>query len=113
MAVVLLASAVVIREAGRIHDETKGAMLLHEAVEKGRHEKRAEPERLAEEWQERAGLFLRFPSWRLTLREKGGGLSGKGAGGDWEYSIEIRKFRPESFLRKITLLEKLGERDEN
>ena len=37
MAMVLLSVSVMLQQAARIHDETKAAMGLHEAVEKGRH----------------------------------------------------------------------------
>ena len=39
MAVVLFSLAALIENAGRIHDETISAMVLHEAVEKCRHER--------------------------------------------------------------------------
>ena len=39
MAVVLFSVAALIENAGRIHDETISAMVLHEAVEKCRHER--------------------------------------------------------------------------
>ena len=38
MAAVLLSISMMIHQAARIRDETVGAMGLHEAVEKGRHE---------------------------------------------------------------------------
>ncbi len=113
MAMVLVSEAVVIREAGRIHDETKGAMLLQEAVEKGRHEKGMELGELSEKLTEASGLMLRFPSWEMGLREQRGKLVGSGKGGEWQYSIEMEPFRPESFLRAVTLLELLGEKDED
>lgn len=39
MAVVLFSLAALIGKAGQIHDETAAAMVLHEGVEKCRHEK--------------------------------------------------------------------------
>ena len=39
MAVLLFGLGTMIMEAGRIHDEVTGAMVIHEAVEKSRHEK--------------------------------------------------------------------------
>ena len=42
MAAVLLSISMMIHQAARVRDETVGAMGLHEAVEKGRHEKGAE-----------------------------------------------------------------------
>ena len=42
MAVILFSLAALIGNAGRIHDETVSAMVLHEAVEKCCHEKNIE-----------------------------------------------------------------------
>lgn len=113
MAIVLTVCATVIRESGRMHDETKTAMLLHETVEKGRHEKGEELEELSEELEESVGLLLRFSSWDQSVREKNGRFTAEGEGGGWRYVIEMRRFRPESFLRSVTLLEELREDHEN
>ena len=47
--------------------------------------------------------YRRRDSERL-LQEKGEKRTGKAAGGRWEKQIEGTAFRPEVFLRKITLI---------
>lgn len=113
MAVVLLSLAVMLHEAGRIHDETKGAMNLHEAVEKGRHERKQEIGAVALKAEERMGLRLSFPSYQVSLKRGKGKIQGEGKGGSWRHEIESREFRPERFLRQITLIEGLGDKDED
>ena len=47
---------------------------------------------------------------RLSLREEGKWIRAAGRAENWEREIRLRRFRPETFLRKITLIEKLGKR---
>lgn len=113
MAIVLLCLCVMIRQAGNLRDETVGAMGLHEAVEKGRHEKGVEPERIASDVQRYMGAPMTFSGYRLHVSSHGKRIQGKGQGGGWSHEIEGKRFRPETFLRKITLIEGLGEKDED
>ena len=55
------------------------------------------------------GLLLSFPSYDISLEKKAETYVGQGKGGKWSRSIEIDAFHPEQFLRRITLLEGLGE----
>lgn len=112
MAVVLLAAACMIRTAGRLHDTTKGAMILHEMTEKYRHEKELLAEDGAGDLQDRGDLWMSFQEFALDIEEKGKWRQGKAEGGDWEHRIQMEVFRPETFLRRITLIEDLGEEDE-
>ena len=111
MAVVLLAVAVMLHEAGRIHDETKGAMNLHEAVEKGRHERYMDLEVIGLGAEENMGLRMTFPSYKIFLKYSFDRIQGEGRGGNWRKRIESREFRPERFLRQITLIESLGDKN--
>ena len=43
MAMVFFSVSAVMGQAGKLHDETAGSMVLHEAVEKARHERDADP----------------------------------------------------------------------
>ncbi len=109
MAMVFFSISVVFAQAGKMHDETAGAMVLHEAVEKGRHEKGAELARVGEAGQKRLRPLLAFPSYDISLKETNGTYQGLSEGGSWKRTIEMKAFRPEKFLRKITLVENLGE----
>lgn len=104
MAVVLFSLAALMGNAGRIHDETVSAMVLHEAVEKCRHEKGLNIREAEQFFKEHKGLQLRFTDFGISIQEKGEKRTGKATGGHWEKQIEGTAFRPEVFLRKITLI---------
>lgn len=112
MAVTLLAVATMLQAACRLHDRTVGAMVLHEMVETARHEKELDP---AEAARLGAGhMKLLFTEGSLELKKRGNALQGyaiqgKTGAGSWEKEIEGQCFRPETFMRRITLLEQLGE----
>ena len=100
-AVVILAVVTTIQAACGLRGRGVQAMVLHEAVETARHEKGL----TAQEVQtcfERTGV-------RLELQERGGTIDGQAAADRWEVRIQSTKFRPEEFLRRITLLEQLEE----
>ena len=104
MSVVLLSLAVFIGKAGQVHDETAAAMVLHEAVEKCRHEKNLRSQEAELFFRENKGLMLQFVDLHLSIQEKGEKRIGKVSGGKWKKQIEVKEFRPEQFLRKITLI---------
>ena len=70
MAMVLLSIAVMLQQAGRIHDETKAAMGLHEAVEKARHGSAKELQATGSAAQEHLGRLMFFPDCDLAIKEK-------------------------------------------
>lgn len=109
MAMVLLAVSVMIHQAARVHDKTAGAMGLHEAVEKGRHEKVADLDEIVSAVLEHMGNPMTFSQYEAQLERHGSHITGRGQGGNWFYEIEGKQFRPETFLRRITLIENLGE----
>lgn len=113
MAMVLLSISVMLQQAGRIHDEAKAAMGLHEAVEKGRHGSAKELDASVSGAQEHMGRLMFFPDCNLTIKERGQKICGEARGGKWEKKIEAERFRPEIFLRRITLIEGLVRDDGN
>lgn len=80
MAMVLLSIAVMLQQACRIHDETKAAMGLHEALEKGRHGSAKELEASVSGAQEHLGRLMFFPDCDLAIKEKGRGYTEKAEG---------------------------------
>lgn len=104
MAVVLFSLAALIGNAGRIHDETVSAMVLHEAVEKCCHEKKINVRDVEQFFKEHRGLRLRFTTFEISIQEKGEKRTGRATGENWGKQIEMTVFRPETFLRKITLI---------
>lgn len=113
MAVILFGIGTVITEAGRIHDQVSAGMTVHEAAEKVRHEKEMDLREAEEFFQRNKGLRLHMKDDRISLRKEGKWIHAAGRAEGWGKEIRIRRFRPETFLRKITLIEKLGEEDEN
>lgn len=113
MVVVLFSIAGVIRETGRIHDETAGAMVLFEAVEKGRHEKELGDQEAAAFSKRNRGLLLSSPSYEVEIESKAGKKKGKARSGNWKKEITMTPFRPETFLRRVTVIKNLGENDED
>lgn len=105
MSMVLLCLCVMIRQAGNLRDEAVGTISLHEAVEKGRHEKRTDPSAIASDVQRYMGHPMTFPEYQIHLIPQGKRIKGKGEGGLWSHEIGSKQFRPEKFLRKITLIE--------
>ena len=95
MAVLLFGLGTVIMEAGRIHDEVTGAMVIHEAVEKSRHEKELDLKEAASFFQANRGARLRLSGYRVYLMrtEK---LSGAGQ----PPGTGKRKFRDSGFVRR-------------
>ncbi len=100
-AVVILSVATAIQAAYGLRGRTAGAMALHEAVETARHEKDLTVEEVRALF-DKTGVLI-------ELRERGGAIEGTARGKRWEVRIQGTKFRPEDFLRKITLLEQLEE----
>lgn len=111
MAAVLLSISMIIHQAARVRDGTVGAMGLHEAVEKGRHEKGAELHVVASMVQDNMGRPMTLSGYQIQLKNRWNRISGKAQGTGWSHEIEGKRFRPEAFLRKITLIEGLGEED--
>lgn len=99
-AVVILAVVTTIQAAYGLRGRVVQAMVLHEAVETVRHEKGLTAQEVQTRF-ERTGV-------RLELQERGGIIDGQAAD-RWEVRIQSTKFRPEEFLRRITLLEQLEE----
>ena len=98
---VILAGVTTIQAAYGLRGRGVRAMVLHEAVETARHEKGLTAQEVQTRF-ERTGV-------RLELQERGGIIDGQAAADRWEVRIQSTKFRPEEFLRRITLLEQLEE----
>ena len=113
MAIVLMAIGVLIYEAGRMHDETAGAMVLCEAVKKARHEKWLNADTAAAFFTKSQRLWLNFPSYDIDIVKRGQKLNGNAWGGGWNREIQMEGFRPELFMRRITLLEDEYEGDDS
>lgn len=83
------------------------------AVEKGRHGSVRELEASVSGAQEHMGRLMFFTDCNLMIKEKGQRIYGVSRDGKWKREIEAGRFRPEIFLRKITLIEGLVKEDGN
>lgn len=108
MSMVFFALAAAIQSSYRLHDQAVGSMVLHEMVEAARHEKELDAGRAADLGTAALDGLFTIDGCRVSIRETGGKMRGTAEGGDWEKTIEAGVFRPETFLRQITLLEGLG-----
>ena len=111
MTVVVMSVWTMIRAACGLHDRVTSGMILHEMVELWAHEEQldlGQAEALGGEALKH--LFLSKGD-SISLEEKresvGGSLSGKEQG----FQIQMSRFKPQDFLRKMTLLEELGQKD--
>lgn len=105
---VFLSLAFMLCSAFEIHDQTVGAMSLHEAVALGSHETdldRGKVKDLGNSQMER--MILNRVN--LELEDKGTEIKGSVNAENWGIEITQKDFYPEDFLRKVTLLKQLKE----
>ena len=81
-----------------VKNRTVGAMMLEEAVEWIRSDEQCP---LAEE----AGAGMERLGFGITVRSEGERVDGTVSGAGWEREISMKRFRPEEFLRKISVIE--------
>ena len=112
MAVVFFSLAHGILWAYGVKNRTVGAMMLEEAMEWIRYDEESSLMEEAERGMERLGF-------QIQVESEGENLRGTVAGDGWEREISMKKFRPEEFLRKISVIEEnvrdgdsLSERDQ-
>ena len=97
----LVSLATLIGNAGRIHDETVSAMVLHARRWKNAAMKKKINVRDVEQFfKEHRGLWLRFTTFGISIQEKGEKKQGRANGENWGKQIEMTVFRPETFLRE-------------
>ena len=87
-------------------------MMLEEAMEWIRYDEESSLMEEAERGMERLGF-------QIQVESEGENLRGTVAGDGWQREISMKKFRPEEFLRKISVIEEnvrdgdsLSERDQ-
>lgn len=107
MAFILIVMVTIFQNAARIHDETAQAMKLHQAVEKGRHGTLENLAASTDSVMDQKEILMAFSDWDMNVAKAGKRVTGVGTGDAWSKSIEAEAFRPELFLRKVTLIKKL------
>lgn len=111
MWVVVVALWTTVQRAYLLHDQVAGSMILHEAVELSAHQEEPDLSQTGQAGEEAINRLFTFSGSSLELKQHGDYIEGKAANGKWSRQISVKKFQPQDFLRKITLLEELGDRD--
>lgn len=116
MGILLWTMGFVIRTAYIIHDQVTGAMILQEAVEKARNGKEESERNTAcqEEAVRQGNPRLWLGNYLVHMGGTAGTACGAAEAGDWFLQIEMKRNRPDTFLRIIqALMEKRGGADED
>ncbi len=122
MSTFCLITVTLIHNVYRLHDETRGMMVLHETIEKARQNDfisdggtaGGEGIKELEVWgKERYGFAWSFENFQIALKQQGDKITGTADGGNWKGEIETQIFRPQDFLRKTEAVKQLGVTDGN
>lgn len=109
VSVVLLSLWTMIHRAYQLHDQVTGNMILHEAVELSVHGEEPDFSERARSGSEALDGLFTFHGSDMELKQKGDTIEGRASCGEWSRQIIIKDYCPQGFLRKVTLLEELGE----
>lgn len=117
MAVFCMVMVVLVQQAYRIHDETKTAMKLQEAVEQLRHDEKDQDGEIEENVRKNFGLMFSMEGTRIELNRGigrvEGSCGGQQRGKTWGLEISSRIYAPEEFLRMMAALKQLEDRNEH
>ena len=109
VSVVILSLWTMIHRAYQLHDQVTGNMILHEAVELSVHGEEPDFSERARSGSEALDGLFTFHGSAMELKQKGDNIEGRASCGEWSRQIIIKDYCPQGFLRKVTLLEELGE----
>lgn len=109
VSVVILSLWTMIHRAYQLHDQVTGNMILHEAVELSVHGEEPDFSERARSGSEALDGLFTFHGSDMELKQKGDTIEGRASCGEWSRQIIIKDYCPQGFLRKVTLLEELGE----
>lgn len=109
MTVVLLSVWTMIRGAYRLHDQVTGGMILHEMIELSAHESQLDQDQIEAMGNRALGHLFVLKSTGMILEQEGGMVSGRLFGSGQNLQIQTKRFRPQDFLREMTILEELRE----
>lgn len=110
LGIVFLALAAVIKEAYILHDTVTGSMILEETMEKAAYNCDIEKDEtyLISYGEKRGNPRLWLGTYEIGLNIEERKVNGRAAAGDWNMQMEIKRFRPETFLRRAEALKEMG-----
>jgi len=109
LGVVFLTMAAVIKKAYVLHDTVTGSMILAETMEKaaGSHDKEKDENYFKGYGEERGNPRLWLGRYGIELNMGEREIKGSAEAGEWKLGMEIKRFRPEVFLRRIEALKEM------
>lgn len=109
ISLVLLCMAVLIRFGFQIHDQAVGNAVLNEGIELAGHAAEPDTGNLSVRGSRRMEHALSGQGFQITISEYRDGFRGSAGGNRYRREMTDKGFRPEKFLRRITLIEGLGD----
>ena len=111
--VVFLSLATLLSQLYQQYDRITGRMILEEVLVKSRLVDASEDQELLDSYRaygERLGNpRLWLGAYRLKIEGNTESVAGKASAGTWEQEMDIRRFQPGRFLRRIESLKEFGE----
>lgn len=108
MVVVLWSILILLMNGFKIHQEVVGKMVLQEAIERAVHgEKDLKPDFIEEQAIHDLKTYFGCQTQTLYLKEKGNSVEGT-LQPDEEIRIQVKKFKPEKFIRRICVFKNLN-----
>lgn len=105
----LFCMAVLIRFGFQIHDQAVGNAVLNEGLELAGHAEEADADDLSARGSRRMSRALSGKGFRISISKDGDGFQGNAGGNRYQKHMTDKGFHPEKFLRRITLIEEMGE----
>lgn len=110
LGIVFLTLTAVIKDAYILHDTVTGSIILEETVAKAAYNRDEEKDAAYfADWGEETGTpRLWLGAYRVELEIEERKAVGSAAAGDWDIRMELQRFRPEVFMRRIEALAEMG-----
>lgn len=115
LGVVFLTLGAVIKQAYVLHDEVTGSMILEETLERARcnRDEKKDEDYFKRQGEQEGNPRLWLGAYEVELRMDGATILGNARAGDWELQMEMKRFEPETFLRRIEAIRALGKEQDD
>lgn len=105
----LFCMAFLIRFGFQIHDRAVGNAVLNEGLELAGHAETADASDLSARGSRRMRRALSGKGFQISISGYGEGFQGSAGGNRYQKQMTDKGFHPEKFLRRITLIEGMGD----